>query len=64
MRWERGRSVGIRLSPDGCLVLGGEGSAANGAGDEPRDGTGDLSTASDSLGGQDEPLTEEEHAHQ
>jgi iron(III) transport system ATP-binding protein len=62
-RWERGRSVGVRLNPDGCLVLGEEGAAADGA-DAADHGAGDPSEASDSLVGQGEPLVEEEHAHQ
>ena len=48
-RWERGSAVGVRLSPEGCLVLVGEGSAPMPAG---------------SLVDQSEPSSEEEHAHQ
>jgi TOBE domain len=48
-RWDRGSAVGVRLSPEGCLVLGGEGGAG---------------AASGNLTEQSETPAEEEHAHQ
>ncbi len=48
-RWDRGSAVGVRLSPEGCLVLGGE---------------GDAGATSGNLAEQSEPRAEEEHAHQ
>ena len=42
-RWERGATVGIRLSPEGCLVLAGEGSFndSSAATEAGRDGAAD-----------------------
>jgi iron(III) transport system ATP-binding protein len=51
-RWERGTAVGVRLSPEGCLVLGT---------DEPAVSPSEVSG---NVGGLNEPLTEEQHAHQ
>jgi TOBE domain len=51
-RWDRGSAVGVRLSPEGCLVLGAE------------EGAGGPSEVSGNLGQLSEPLAEEEHAHQ
>ncbi len=33
-RWERGRAVGVRLSPEGCLVLGNQGDTGTDGADE------------------------------
>jgi TOBE domain len=51
-RWDRGSAVGVRLSPEGCLVLGAESPA------------GSPSGVSGSLGGLSEPAAEEQRAHQ
>jgi iron(III) transport system ATP-binding protein len=64
-RWERGSAVGVRLSPEGCLVLGGPSHLGPGhqelTNEEPDEGSG-------SLIGQDEGLDQQgehrEHAHQ
>jgi hypothetical protein len=48
-RWERGSLVGVELSPEGCLVLGGEEPAPAPAG---------------SVVDESQLLSEEEHAHQ
>jgi TOBE domain len=57
-RWERGTAVGVRLSPEGCLVLGGE--ADNG--DAPGADHGDRGDGSGSLLAGEELLVEEENA--
>ena len=63
-RWERGSAVGVRLIPDGCLVLEDERSEPDRDGLGAGAALGEGGDGSGSLVGPVELLAEEENAHQ